>query len=176
MFENKTEAEARKEILDLVAEYADKFHNQKKEFHEGDRIPYASRVYDSREMVNLVDSSLEFWLTSGRYTDEFEKKLAEYLHVRYCALVNSGSSANLIAFMTLTSPLLGGRRVKRGDEIITVAAGFPTTVTPAKLEAALSDKTKAVMIAHTLGNPFDLKAVVLNEPQVMFLTEFLHCL
>ena len=181
MFENKTEAEARKEILDLVAEYADKFHNQKKEFHEGDRIPYASRVYDSREMVNLVDSSLEFWLTSGRYTDEFEKKLAEYLHVRYCALVNSGSSANLIAFMTLTSPLLGGRRVKRGDEIITVAAGFPTTVTPAiqygavpvfvdvtipqynidvtKLEAALSNKTKAVMIAHTLGNPFDLKAV-----------------
>ena len=181
MFENKTETEARKEILDLVAEYADKFHNQKKEFHEGDRIPYASRVYDSREMVNLVDSSLEFWLTSGRYTDEFEKKLAEYLHVRYCALVNSGSSANLIAFMTLTSPLLGERRVKRGDEIITVAAGFPTTVTPAiqygavpvfvdvtipqynidvtKLEAALSDKTKAVMIAHTLGNPFDLKAV-----------------
>ena len=181
MFENKTEAEARKEILDLVAEYADKFHNQKKEFHEGDRIPYASRVYDSREMVNLVDSSLEFWLTSGRYTDEFEKKLAEYLRVRYCALVNSGSSANLIAFMTLTSPLLGERRVKRGDEIITVAAGFPTTVTPAiqygavpvfvdvtipqynidvtKLEAALSDKTKAVMIAHTLGNPFDLKAV-----------------
>ena len=181
MFENKTEVEARKEILDLVAEYADKFHNQKKEFHEGDRIPYASRVYDSREMVNLVDSSLEFWLTSGRYTDEFEKKLAEYLRVRYCALVNSGSSANLIAFMTLTSPLLGERRVKRGDEIITVAAGFPTTVTPAiqygavpvfvdvtipqynidvtKLEAALSDKTKAVMIAHTLGNPFDLKAV-----------------
>ena len=181
MFENKTEAEARKEILDLVAEYADKFHNQKKEFHEGDRIPYASRVYDSREMVNLVDSSLEFWLTSGRYTDEFEKKLAEYLHVRYCALVNSGSSANLIAFMTLTSPLLGERRVKRGDEIITVAAGFPTTVTPAiqygavpvfvdvtipqynidadKLEAALSEKTKAVMIAHTLGNPFDLQKV-----------------
>ena len=181
MFENKTEAEARKEILDLVAEYADKFHNQKKEFHEGDRIPYASRVYDSKEMVNLVDSSLEFWLTSGRYTDEFEKKLAEYLHVRYCALVNSGSSANLVAFMTLTSPLLGDRRVKRGDEIITVAAGFPTTVTPAiqygavpvfvdvtipqynidvtKLEEALSEKTKAVMIAHTLGNPFDLAAV-----------------
>ena len=181
MFENKTETEARKEILDLVAEYADKFHNQKKEFHEGDRIPYTSRVYDSREMVNLVDSSLEFWLTSGRYTDEFEKKLAEYLHVRYCALVNSGSSANLVAFMTLTSPLLGDRRVKRGDEIITVAAGFPTTVTPAiqygavpvfvdvtipqynidvtKLEEALSEKTKAVMIAHTLGNPFDLAAV-----------------
>ena len=116
MFENKTEAEARKEILDLVAEYADKFHNQKKEFHEGDRIPYASRVYDSREMVNLVDSSLEFWLTSGRYTDEFEKKLAEYLHVRYCALVNSGSSANLVAFMTLTSPLLGDRKYGAGEQ------------------------------------------------------------
>ena len=181
MFENKTEAEAREEILSLVAEYADKFHNQKKEFHEGDRIPYASRVYDRQEMVNLVDSSLEFWLTSGRYTDQFEKKLAEYLKVKFCSLVNSGSSANLVAFMALTSPLLGERRVKRGDEIITVAAGFPTTVAPAiqfgavpvfvdvtipqynidvnMLETALSEKTKAVMIAHTLGNPFDLKAV-----------------
>ena len=106
MFENKTEAEAREEILSLVAEYADKFHNQKKEFHEGDRIPYASRVYDRQEMVNLVDSSLEFWLTSGRYTDQFEKKLAEYLKVKFCSLVNSGSSANLVAFMALTSPLV----------------------------------------------------------------------
>ena len=181
MFENKTEAQAREEILAMVAEYAEKFHNQKKDFKEGDRIPYASRVYDKEEMVKLVDSSLEFWLTSGRYTDEFEKKLAEYLQVRYCSLVNSGSSANLIAFMALTSPLLGERRVKRGDEIITVACGFPTTVAPAiqygavpvfvdvtipqynidvtMLEAALSEKTKAVMIAHTLGNPFDLQAV-----------------
>ena len=181
MFENKTEAQAREEILAMVAEYAEKFHNQKKEFHEGDRIPYASRVYDKEEMVNLVDSSLEFWLTSGRYTDQFEAKLAKYLKVRYCSLVNSGSSANLIAFMALTSPLLGDRQVKRGDEIITVAAGFPTTVTPAiqygavpvfvditipqynidvsMLEAALSEKTKAVMLAHTLGNPFDLTAV-----------------
>lgn len=181
MFENKTEAQAREEILSMVAEYADKFHNQKKEFKEGDRIPYASRVYDKQEMVNLVDSSLEFWLTSGRYTDEFEKKLAEYLNVRFCSLVNSGSSANLIAFMALTSPLLGERRIKRGDEIITVACGFPTTVAPAiqygavpvfvdvkipqynidvtMLEEALSEKTKAVMIAHTLGNPFDLKTV-----------------
>jgi len=180
MFEHKTEAQAREEILNLVAEYCDRFH-QKKPYEEGDRIPYASRVYDHQEMVNLVDSSLEFWLTSGRYTVEFEKKLAEYLHVRYAALVNSGSSANLIAFMTLTSPLLGERRVKRGDEVITVAAGFPTTVTPviqygavpvfvdvtipqynidvAKLEEAYSEKTKAVMIAHTLGNPFDLAAV-----------------
>lgn len=181
MFENKTEAQAREEILAMVAEYADRFHNQKKEFKEGDRIPYASRVYDKNEMVNLVDSSLEFWLTSGRYTEEFEKKLGEYLQVKYCSLVNSGSSANLIAFMALTSPLLGERRVKRGDEIITVAAGFPTTVTPAiqygavpvfvdvtipqynidvnMLEQALSEKTKAVMLAHTLGNPFNLQAV-----------------
>ena len=132
-------------------------------------------------MVNLVDSALEFWLTSGRYTERFESKLAEYLGIRFCSLVNSGSSANLTAFMALTSPLLGDRRIKRGDEVITVAAGFPTTVTPviqygavpvfvdvtipqynidtAMLEAALSGKTKAVMIAHTLGNPFDLEKV-----------------
>lgn len=175
-----TEKEARESILRQVEEYCDQYHNQKT-YHEGDRIPYASRVYDSREMVNLVDSSLEFWLTAGRYTDQFEKKLSEYLGVKFCSLVNSGSSANLIAFMALTSPLLGDRRVKRGDEIITVAAGFPTTVAPAiqygavpvfvdvtipqynintdRLEEALSDKTKAVMIAHTLGNPFDLKKV-----------------
>lgn len=181
MFENMNEQQAREQILKQVEEYCGKYHNNKKAFTEGDRIPYASRVYDSREMVNLVDSSLEFWLTSGRYTDEFEKKLSEYLGVKYCALVNSGSSANLTAFMTLTSPLLGDRAVKRGDEIITVAAGFPTTVTPiiqfgavpvfvdvtipqynidvTMLETALSDKTKAVMIAHTLGNPFDLAAV-----------------
>lgn len=182
MFQNKSEQQAREEILGLVKEYCDTYHNVKKEFKEGDRISYAARVYDSAEMVNLVDSSLEFWLTSGRYTDQFEKQLAEYLGVKYCSLVNSGSSANLNAFMALTSPLLGERRVKRGDEIITVAAGFPTTVTPAiqygavpvfvdvtipqynidvtMLEAAYSEKTKAVMVAHTLGNPFDLKAVI----------------
>lgn len=176
-----TEQQAREQILKLTEEYCNTFHNKKKPFTEGDRIPYASRVYDSKEMVNLVDSSLEFWLTSGRYTDQFEKKFAEYLGVRYCALVNSGSSANLTAFMTLTSPLLGDRAIKRGDEVITVAAGFPTTVTPMiqfgavpvfvdvtipqynidvdMLESALSDKTKAVMIAHTLGNPFDLASV-----------------
>lgn len=168
-------------ILDLVKEYCDKYHNQQKEFAVGDRIPYASRVYDSEEMVNLVDSALEFWLTAGRYTTEFEKKFAELLNVRFCSVVNSGSSANLCALMALTSPLLKERRVKRGDEVITVAAGFPTTVAPViqygavpvfvdvtipqynidvrKIEAALSEKTKAVMIAHTLGNPFDLKAV-----------------
>ena len=180
MSNNKTQEEAREEILSLVKSYCDTYHN-KKEYKLGDRIPYASRVYDSHEMVNLVDSALEFWLTSGRYTDEFEDKLAKYLDVKYCSLVNSGSSANLLAFMALTSPLLGDRRVKPGDEMITVAAGFPTTVSPAiqygvvpvfvditipqynidtsKLEEALSDKTKVVMIAHTLGNPFDLREV-----------------
>ena len=181
MFENMTKQEAQAEILNHVAEYCEKYHNQEKTFTPGDRLPYASRVYDSAEMVNLVDSALEFWLTSGRYTDEFEEKLAKYLNVKYCSLVNSGSSANLLAFMALTSPLLKERRIDRGDEVITVAAGFPTTVAPiiqygaipvfvdvtipqynidvTQLEAALSDRTKVVMIAHTLGNPFDLKAV-----------------
>ena len=180
MFENKTEQEAREDILKMVTEYCDTFHN-KKQYTRGDRIPYASRVYDHDEMVNLVDSSLEFWLTAGRYTDEFEKEFAKYLGIRYCSLVNSGSSANLLAFMTLTSPLLGERQIHRGDEVITVAAGFPTTIAAiiqygavpvfvdmnipqynievSQLEEALSDKTKAVMIAHTLGNPFDLGAV-----------------
>ena len=179
-FEGKEESKAREEILALVEEYCDRYHN-KKEYKKGDRISYASRVFDHDEMINLVDSSLDFWLTSGRYHDEFEKNLAKYLGVRFANLVNSGSSANLLAFMTLTSPLLGDRQVKRGDEIITVACGFPTTVTPmlqygavpvfvdvtipqynidvTMLEEALSDKTKAVMVAHTLGNPFDLKSV-----------------
>lgn len=168
-------------ILQLVKEYCDNYHNQDKEFSPGDRIPYASRVYDHEEMCNLVDSALEFWLTAGRYVDEFEKNLGKYLGVNHVSVVNSGSSANLLAFMSLTSPLLGERQVKRGDEIITVAAGFPTTVAPIiqygavpvfvdvtipqynidvnKLEEAFSSKTKAVMLAHTLGNPFDLKAV-----------------
>ena len=181
MFEDKTEQEARQEILALVEEYAERFREKKREFHPGDRISYASRVYDHKEMVNAADAVLEFWLTSGRYTDLFEKKLGAYLGVPFVSLVNSGSSANLLAFMALTSPKLGERRVCRGDEIITVACGFPTTVTPmlqygavpvfvdvtipqynidvTKLEAAYSPKTKAVMIAHTLGNPFDLKAV-----------------
>ena len=180
MFDGKTEIEARQEILELVGEYCREFHKGKA-YEEGDRIPYASRVYDEREMVNLVDSALEFWLTSGRYTEEFERKLGEYLGVRYCSLVNSGSSANLAAFMALTSPLLGERQVKRGDEVITVAAGFPTTVTPMiqygavpvfvdvtipqynidtdMLEKAYSKRTKAVILAHTLGNPFDLGKV-----------------
>ena len=186
MFENMNEKEARQKILESVGAYCDKYHNVKKEFSPGDRISYASRVYDREEMMNLVDSSLDFWLTAGRYTEEFEKVFAAYLGIRFCSLVNSGSSANLIAFMALTSPLLEDVKGKRGrvipgDEVITVAAGFPTTVAPliqygavpvfidvtipeynidtAMLEDALSDKTKAVMIAHTLGNPFDLRAV-----------------
>ncbi|MDO4294761.1 MAG: lipopolysaccharide biosynthesis protein RfbH [bacterium] len=193
MFEGMSEQQAREKILEQVAEYCDTFHT-KKTYQKGDRIPYASRVYDREEMVNLVDSSLEFWLTSGRYTEKFERELAKYLGVRYCALVNSGSSANLLAFMTLTSPLLGERQIRRGDEVITVAAGFPTTVTPmiqygavpvfvdvtipqynmdvTLLEQALSERTKAVMIAHTLGNPFDLGAVkVFCERHGLWLVE-----
>lgn len=180
IFKNKSEAEARQQILDQVREYYEKYH-VKKPYEQGDRISYAGRVYDAEEMTNLVDASLEFWLTAGRYTEQFERKFAEFLQVRYCSAVNSGSSANLLAFMALTSPLLKDRRILPGDEVITVAAGFPTTVTPilqygavpvfvdvtipqynidvTLLEEALSERTKAVMIAHTLGNPFDLQAV-----------------
>jgi CDP-6-deoxy-D-xylo-4-hexulose-3-dehydrase len=175
-----TKDQAAGHILDSVRGYYQTFMRDKA-YTDGDRISYAARVVDENEMVNLVDSALEFWLTSGRYTDQFEKGLAAYLHVPYCSLVNSGSSANLLAFMALSSPLLGERAVQRGDEVITVAAGFPTTVTPllqfgavpvfvdvtipqynidvSQLEHALSPKTKAIMLAHTLGNPFDLQAV-----------------
>lgn len=180
MFEGMSKDQANKEILKSVSEYYKKFM-VKPEYKDGDRISYASRVFDDKEMCNLADSMLEFWLTSGRYTDQFEKQLGEYLGTPFVSLVNSGSSANLCAFMALTSPLLKERQIKRGDEVITVACGFPTTVTPVlqygavpvfvdvtipqynidvtKLEAALSPRTKAVMIAHTLGNPFDLKTV-----------------
>ena len=177
------EQEAREEIKNMVADYYNQFKKpeQEKPFEEGDRVAYASRVYDEKEMMSLTDATLDFWLTTGRFSDEFEKNFAEWIGVKFANLVNSGSSANLLAFMTLTSPLLGDRQVKPGDEVITVAAGFPTTVTPilqygavpvfvdvklpeynidpSLLEGALSNKTKAVMIAHTLGNPFDLKAV-----------------
>lgn len=176
-----TESKDKAAILDLVAEY---YHNHKKEeqgFTAGERITYAGRVYDQQEMINLVDSALDFWLTAGPYAERFERELSQYLQVPFCSLVNSGSSANLLAFMALTSPLLGERAIGRGDEVITVAAGFPTTVAPIiqfgavpvfvditipqynvdcdQLKAALSSKTKAVMLAHTLGNPFNLKAL-----------------
>lgn len=180
------EKAAREQIKALVAEYYHKFHapKQNEEFVAGtSRVNYAGRVYDEKEMVNLADSTLDFWLTAGRYCEAFEDRLAQILGVKYALLVNSGSSANLVAFNALTSPLLKERQIKRGDEVITVAAGFPTTVNPviqygavpvfiditvedgtynidvSRLEAARSDKTKAVMIAHTLGNPFDLEAV-----------------
>lgn len=181
MFEEMNEQQARVQILDMVKAYCDKYHGAEEVYKKGGRIPYAKRVYDNAEMLNLVDSALEFWLTSGRYTVSFEERMAEYLEVRFCSLVNSGSSANLLAFMALTSPLLKERAIKRGDEVITVAAGFPTTIAPivqygavpvfvdvtipqynidvTMLEAAFSPKTKAVMAAHTLGNPFDLKVV-----------------
>lgn len=193
MFENMTEQRAREEILKSVAAYCDTFHKVP-EYKDGDRIPYAGRVYDSAEMVNLADSMLDFWLTAGRYADRFEKELADYLGVRHCALVNSGSSANLLAFSALTSPLLGERAIRRGDEVITVAAGFPTTVAPilqfgavpvfvdvaipqynidvTALETALSDRTKAVILAHTLGNPFDLAGVkAFCEKHALWLVE-----
>lgn len=174
------ERRAREDILALVRDYYKEYHAPH-EYREGDRISYAARVYDADEMCRLVDSALDFWLTSGKYTQEFERGLASYIGVEHCALVNSGSSANLLAFMTLTSPLLGDKAIKRGDEVITVAAGFPTTVTPciqygavpvfvditipqynidvSVLKKALTKKTRAVMVAHTLGNPFDIGAV-----------------
>lgn len=175
------ESEARNQIKELVAQYYHDFKENKTPFEKGNRISYASRVYDEKEMQALTDATLDFWLTTGRFSDKFEKEFAEWIGVKYVHLVNSGSSANLIAFMALTAPELGERQIKPGDEVITVACGFPTTVTPilnygaipvfvdvtvpqynidvTQLEGALSEKTKAVMIAHTLGNPFDLKTV-----------------
>lgn len=181
-FNGMNESEAREKILGMVADYYDTYKKSVDTFEPGQRLAYASRVFTDKEMVNLVESSLEFWLTAGRWTDSFEKDLAKFLGVRTVLLVNSGSSANLLAFMALTSPLLPAeRRVRRGDEVITVAAGFPTTVAPvvqygavpvfvdvtipeynidvSMLEMARSERTKAVFVAHTLGNPFDISAV-----------------
>jgi CDP-6-deoxy-D-xylo-4-hexulose-3-dehydrase len=179
-----TQAEKlKKEILEKTKEYYKLVHKPKqlKKFEDGDRVNYAGRVFDEKEIEYLVDSSLNFWLTHGDYSNRFEKDFAKFLNVRWAFLVNSGSSANLLAFYALTSPLLKERQIKRGDEVITVASGFPTTVSPIvqygaipvfvdmelthlnidvnQLEKALSSKTKAVMIAHTLGNPFNLKVV-----------------
>ena len=180
-FKDMSEDQAREKIKELVAEYYHSFKEKKEPYKEGDRITYAARVYDEKEMCALTDAMLDFWLTTGRFSDEFEKNFAEWIGVKYAHLVNSGSSANLIAFSVLTAPELKERQIKRGDEVITVACGFPTTVTPilqygavpvfvdvtvpqynidvSKLERALTKKTKAVMVAHTLGNPFDLSAV-----------------
>jgi len=174
----------KQEILDKTKEYYELVHKpeQEKEFIFGEsRVNYAGRVFDETEMQYLVDSSLDFWLTYGDYSKKFEKELSKYLNIRWTFLVNSGSSANLLAFYALTSPLLKERQIKRGDEVIAVAAAFPTTVSPivqygavpvfvdmnlsnvnldvTQLEKALSLKTKAVMIAHTLGNPFNIREI-----------------
>ena len=176
-----SETEARDQIKQMVGEYYHEFKEKKEPFHPGERISYASRVFDEKEMQSLTDAMLDFWLTTGRFSDQFEREFADWIGVRFAHFVNSGSSANLIAFSVLTAPELGERQIRRGDEVITVACGFPTTVTPmlqygaipvfvdvtvpqynidvTKLEEAYSEKTKAVMIAHTLGNPFDLKEV-----------------
>lgn len=177
----KNELEARQKIKELVVAYYHDFKESKSDFKPGNRINYASRVFDEKEMCSLTDAMLDFWLTTGRFAEQFEKDFARWIGVKFAHLVNSGSSANLIAFSVLTAPELGDRQVRRGDEIITVACGFPTTVTPiiqygavpvfvdvtipqynidvSQLEAALSPKTKGVMIAHTLGNPFNLEIV-----------------
>lgn len=179
--QNRKDNELRQRVIQAAISYYEFKHKAKKSFAPGDRIPYAGRVFDEKEISALVDSSLDFWLTTGRYAAKFESDFAKFLGVKHCSLTNSGSSANLLAFMALTSPKLGERRIKKDDEVITVAAAFPTTVAPiiqfgaipvfidvtlptynidcAQLDKALSAKTKAVMIAHTLGNPFDIAAV-----------------
>jgi len=176
-----TEKELKQQAIDAAVKYYEAKHKNKKEFEPGDRISYGGRIFNEKEIINLVDSALDFWLTTGCYATKFEEEFAAFLGVKHCSLTNSGSSANLLAFMALTSHKLGERRIKKGDEVITVAAGFPTTVSPivqygaipvfvdvtipayqidvTKLEQALSKKTKAIMIAHTLGNPFDLQSV-----------------
>lgn len=175
------EKQARQEILDAVSAYYFTYKKAKESFQEGDCITYAARTFNEEEIHNLVDAALDFWLTTGRFADQFEREFTNWLGVKYASLVNSGSSANLVAFSALTAPELGERQIKRGDEVITVAAGFPTTVTPiiqygakpvfvdvtipqynidvSQLERAFSDKTKAIMVAHTLGNPFNLSVV-----------------
>ena len=184
MAETKSQQQAKEEIFQMVTDYYNTYLKEEEKTFEGgkDSIRYAGRVFDEQELINGVDSILEFWLTAGRFTRELEDALKKYLDIKYAALVNSGSSANLIAFYALTSPLIEEkRRIKKGDEVITVAAAFPTTITPilqfgavpvfldiripnynmdiTKLEEALSERTKAVFIAHTLGNPFNLKEI-----------------
>jgi CDP-6-deoxy-D-xylo-4-hexulose-3-dehydrase len=175
------EMQIRKEIFARVKQlYALKCQEQ---FIPGtSHIPYAGRVYDEKELISLVDASLDFWLTTGRYAEQFEKGLAEFLGMKYCLLTNSGSSANLLAVSALTSPKLGEKRLKPGDEVITTACGFPTTLNPIlqnnlvpvfvdvvlgtyniqvdHIEDAISDKTKAIMVPHTLGNPADLDTIM----------------
>lgn len=176
---NYVDVPAKDELLSQIRTYCHQNYPQKTS--SVSPLSYAGRIFDEEEVVNLIDSALEFWLTNGRYSEQFERDLAKFLGVTYCSFVNSGSSANLLAFMALTAPELGKRAIQRGDEVITVACGFPTTVAPivqygavpvfvdveiptynidvTQMENALSSRTKAVMIAHTLGNPFDLAGV-----------------
>ncbi|WP_321429464.1 lipopolysaccharide biosynthesis protein RfbH [uncultured Methanolobus sp.] len=178
----KNKEEMKAEIFDKVKEYYLKYHQKEEFVPEVSRIPYSGRVYDENEIISLVDSALDFWLTTGRFAKQFEEELAAFLGIKYCLLTNSGSSANLLAISSLTSPKLGNKQLKPGDEVITVAAGFPTTVNPIiqnnlvpvfvdvdtetyniqheKIEGAISDRTKAIFIAHTMGNPFNLDAVM----------------
>jgi CDP-6-deoxy-D-xylo-4-hexulose-3-dehydrase len=174
--------DSKKEIFDLVAKYYAERHKAKPFIRGETYIPYSGRVYDEKEIISLVDSALDFWLTAGRFAKQFEEEFAKLLGVKYCILTNSGSSANLLAISALTSPKLGERRLKPSDEVITTACAFPTTVNPIiqnnlipvfvdvdvgtyntqvdKIEAALSEKTKAIFLAHTLGNPFDLDKIL----------------
>ena len=178
----RTEKQIRKEIFEKIKRLY-KLRKEQNKFISGEsKINYAGRVYDEKEMINLVDSSLDFWLTAGRYAKKFEKEFAKFLGAKYCLLTNSGSSANLLVVSALTSPKLGKRRLKPGDEVITTACGFPTTLNPIlqnnlipvfvdidlgtyniqtdKLEKAISEKTKAIFIAHTLGNPANLEKIL----------------
>ena len=181
MPEDKKLSDLRDEAIRAALEYYKHKWGAKVPFRAGDRIQYAGRVFDEAEVANLIDSSLEFWLTAGRYAARLENELAQFLGLNHCSLVNSGSSANLLAFMALTSPKMGEKRIRPGDEVITVAAAFPTTIAPViqygavpvfvdielpgynvdcrLLADALSEKTKAVFLAHTMGNPFNLNEV-----------------
>jgi len=178
----KTEKQIRKAIFDGVRKIYRLRKNEEKFISGKTRINYAGRVYNEKEVINLIDASLDFWLTAGRYAREFEEEFAKFLGAKYCLLTNSGSSANLLAVSALTSPRLGKRRLKPGDEVITTACGFPTTLNPIiqnnlipvfvdidlgtyniqaeKIEKAISKKTKAIFIAHTLGNPVNLDKIL----------------
>ena len=177
----KTEQQLRAQILEMVKEYHDVKYANREYIPGKTPVRYAGRVFDEKELQLLVDASLDFWLTSGRYSEQFEAEFADFVGAEYALLTNSGSSANLLALTALTSHLLGERRLKPGDEVITVAAGFPTTVNPIiqnglipvfldielgtynikveELNKALSPKTRAIMLAHTLGNPYNLDVI-----------------
>jgi CDP-6-deoxy-D-xylo-4-hexulose-3-dehydrase len=180
-FTAKNPEAIRKQISDLVQQYAELAHAPRPFAPGQSPVPVSGKVIGAREIQNMVDASLDAWLTTGRFNAEFEQRLAQYLGVKHVLTVNSGSSANLVAFSALTSPRLGDRAIKAGDEVIGVAAGFPTTVNPiiqfgavpvfvdvdlathnidaTKIEAAIGPKTKAIMLAHSLGNPFNLEVV-----------------